>query len=60
MALDALTTAIFVMGLKKSAPLLSSDSVQSVIVSTSHDVFVSGGIKDAFVTVCREVSHEKE
>jgi FAD:protein FMN transferase len=47
--LDAMTTAIFVMGIQKGLSLLTDNTIQSVIIDSDDNVFVSQGLKDTFI-----------
>jgi thiamine biosynthesis lipoprotein len=46
---DALTTAVFVLGIEKGAELLKSQHADAVFTTNEHKIFVTEGMKDRFV-----------
>jgi thiamine biosynthesis lipoprotein len=46
---DALTTAVFVLGIEKGAELLKSQHADAVFATNGHKIFVTEGMKDRFV-----------
>jgi thiamine biosynthesis lipoprotein len=48
LTLDALSTAVFVLGAEKGAPLIAAFGLKSVIVDDDRNVFVSESLKDDF------------
>lgn len=52
---DALSTAVYVLGLARGAALIDSlPGVEAILVNESREVFVSPGLRDRFVLTARD------
>jgi thiamine biosynthesis lipoprotein len=60
MDMDALTTAVFVLGMEKGARLLQRLNAQAVFIDTDRNVYVTKGLKEKFTLSGRETArHER-
>ena len=48
LALDALSTAVFVLGAEKGLPLIQQAGVEAVFVTDQLDVFCTDGLRGNF------------
>jgi thiamine biosynthesis lipoprotein len=46
--LDALSTAIFILGAEKGSRIAEKFELQAIFITTENEVFVTAGLKDAF------------
>ena len=51
MEMDALATAVFILGVEKGYPLLKSFVTESIFVSNDQEVFLSPGLKEGFAFI---------
>lgn len=51
MELDALSTAVFVLGMERGLPLLEQRDIQAVFITQSYDVLTTPALKDYFSLV---------
>jgi thiamine biosynthesis lipoprotein len=60
MDMDALTTAVFVLGIEKGTRLLQRLNAQAVFIDTDRNVYVTKGLKEKFTLSGRETArHER-
>jgi len=48
MELDALSTAVFILGIQKGVQLLEKSGIEAVFIDESFDVFTTPGLRENF------------
>lgn len=51
MELDALSTAVFILGIQKGVQLLEKSSIEAVFIQESFDVFTTPALRDKFTLI---------